>query len=37
VRVIRPAGAGYHCMAQIAFRLGKYGVRLIQFVERRQP
>ena len=34
VRVVRPAGAGYDCMARIAFRLGDHGVRLISFVDR---
>ena len=34
VRVVRPAGAGYDCMARIAFRLGDYGVRFIHFVDR---
>ncbi len=34
VRVVRPRGAGYDCMARIAFSLGRHGVRLIQFVER---
>lgn len=38
VRVVRPRGANYHCMAKIAFRLGDHGVRLIQFVDRgEQP
>jgi len=38
VRVIRPRGANYLCMARIAFRLGDHGVRLIQFVDRgEQP
>ena len=36
VRVVRPAGADYHCMVQIAFKLGDYGVRLIQFIERHE-
>ena len=34
VRVVRPAGASYACMARIAFRLGEQGVRLIEFVDR---
>lgn len=34
VRVVRPRGADYRCMARLAFRLGDYGVRLIQFVDR---
>lgn len=38
VRVVRPRGADYRCMARIAFRLGDHGVRLIQFVDRgEQP
>lgn len=34
VRVVRPRGAGYDCMAKIAWSLGDHGVRLIHFVER---
>ena len=37
VRVVHPAGAGYDCLARIAFRLNRYGVRLIQFVDRPDP
>jgi hypothetical protein len=33
LKVIRPAGADYGCMAKIAFRLGEYGVRLFHFAE----
>jgi hypothetical protein len=38
LRVVRPRGADYRCMARIAFRLNDFGVRLIHFVERgEQP
>ena len=33
LRVVRPRGADYGCMAQIAWQLGKQGVRLFEFVE----
>ncbi len=33
LKVIRPAGADYGCMAKIAFRLGEYGVRLFHFAD----
>jgi hypothetical protein len=33
LRVVRPAGADYHCMAKIAWRLGEHGVRLFHFVD----
>ena len=33
VRVIQPVGAGYQCLAKIAWRLGDSGVRLIHFVD----
>lgn len=33
LRVIRPAGADYGCMARIAWRLGEHGVRLFHFVD----
>ena len=33
VTVIRPAGAGYRCMARIAFRLRDEGVLLTRFVD----
>jgi hypothetical protein len=34
VRVVRPRGADYRCMAKIAWKLGERGVRLLEFVER---
>ena len=34
VRVVRPRGADYHCLARIAWSLGDHGVRLIHFVDR---
>ncbi|HYG30451.1 MAG TPA: hypothetical protein VD887_09570 [Allosphingosinicella sp.] len=37
VRVIRPAGADYRCLARIAFRLQDRGVRLIHFVDPPEP
>lgn len=37
VRVIRPAGADYRCLARIAFRLQDEGVRLIHFVDPPEP
>ena len=37
VTVIRPAGAGYRCMARIAFRLRDQGVRLTRFVDAPAP
>jgi hypothetical protein len=37
VRVIRPAGADYRCLARIAFRLQDQGVRLIHFVDPAAP
>ncbi len=33
LKVIRPAGADYGCMAKIAFRLGEHGVRLFHFAD----
>ena len=33
VTVIRPAGAGYRCMARIAFRLRDHGVLLTRFID----
>ena len=36
VRVVRPAGASYDCMARIARRLNTHGVRLLEFVNRSQ-
>lgn len=33
VTVIRPPGAGYRCMARIAFRLRDHGVLLTHFVD----
>lgn len=37
VRVIRPPGADYRCLARIAFRLQDRGVRLIHFVDPPEP
>ncbi|MEA3016753.1 MAG: hypothetical protein QOI38_1475 [Sphingomonadales bacterium] len=37
VRVIRPPGADYRCLARIAFRLQDQGVRLIHFVDPPEP
>ena len=34
VRVIAPRGAGYRCLAKVAFSLNQHGVTLIQFVDR---
>lgn len=34
VRVVHPAGTHYRCLARIAFRLNRRGVRLIHFVEQ---
>lgn len=34
VRVVRPTGAGYACLARIARNLNRYGVTLIEFVDR---
>jgi hypothetical protein len=34
LRVVHPPGASYRCLAHIAFRLGRRGVRLVHFVER---
>ncbi|HEX8375396.1 MAG TPA: hypothetical protein VF606_09475 [Geminicoccaceae bacterium] len=34
LRVVHPANAPYSCLARIAFRLGRHGVRLVHFVER---
>lgn len=34
LRVVRPRGAHYRCLAKIAFRLNEHGVTLIQFVDR---
>ncbi|RYY46367.1 MAG: hypothetical protein EOP59_02915 [Sphingomonadales bacterium] len=33
LRVIRPRGADYRCMAKIAWQLGEQGMRLFEFVE----
>ena len=37
VRVVRPRGADYRCLAKVAFSLNRHGVTLIQFVERGPP
>ena len=34
LRVVHPRNAPYSCLARIAFRLGRHGVRLVHFVER---
>ena len=34
LRVVHPPNAPYSCLARIAFRLGRRGVRLVHFVER---
>jgi hypothetical protein len=34
LRVVHPPNAPYSCLARIAFRLGKRGVRLVHFVEQ---
>ncbi len=34
IRVVHPRGASYACLARIAFRLNRHGIRLIHFVER---
>lgn len=36
LRVVRPAGADYHCLARIVWSLNKYGVTLFHFVEPSQ-
>ena len=37
VRVVRPPGVDYRCLARIAFRLQDQGVRLIHFVDPPEP
>lgn len=37
VRVISPRGAGYKCLAKIAFRLQDKGVTLIEWVDAPAP
>ena len=37
VRVVAPQSADYECLARIASRLGDKGVRLIEFVDPREP
>lgn len=34
VRLIRPKGADYRCMVKLAWKLGEYGVRFVQFEDR---
>jgi hypothetical protein len=34
LRVVHPRNAPYPCLARIAFRLGRRGVRLVHFVEQ---
>jgi hypothetical protein len=33
LKVVRPRGADYRCMAKIAWQLGRHGLRLFEFVE----
>ena len=33
IRVIAPRGRGYKCLSRIGFRLRKWGVRVIHFVD----
>ena len=37
VRVRRPAGANYRCLARLVLRLNEQGVRLVHFVDPPPP
>jgi hypothetical protein len=37
IRVVHPPRTSYSCLARIAFRLERHGIRLIHFVERPSP
>jgi hypothetical protein len=37
VRVRRPAGASYRCLARLVLRLNEHGVRLVHFIDPPLP